>query len=77
MPCLPIIETSRSGKKRRVGFLCVGSEPVAVEYRRRTYLLEWTAASGYCPVNRDGTGRESPPPKAVWDLVDKLPRGDA
>ncbi len=77
MPCQRITETSRSGKPHCVGFLCIGNGPVAVEYRRRTYLLEWTSASGYCAINRDGSGRLSRVPKAVRDLVDKLPRGNA
>ncbi len=73
MPCIPI-----TNKRRRVvGFLCVGNEPVPVEHSGRIYLFEWTAASGYCAVNKDGSERLSRVPNVVWDKVSKLPRGDA
>lgn len=64
MPCIPL----------KNGFVCVGNEPVAVKHNGRTYYVEWTAASGWVPVNRDGSERLSPLPKAVWDRVKMLPR---
>ena len=65
MPCL------RIGKR---GFVCLSNEPVAVKHNGRTYLFEWTAASGWIRVDRDGS--QSPVPKAVEDKLAKLPRGD-
>ncbi len=73
MPCVPLIETSRDGKRRhRVGFLCVGNDPVAVKHRGRTYLFEWTAASGWMAVNKNGSERLSRVPNVVWDKVSEL-----
>ncbi len=69
MPCLPILN-SRGNK--RIGFLCVDNEPVELRYKEKIYRVEWTAACGWLAVNRDGTERVSPLPKAVWDMVDKL-----
>lgn len=54
------------------GFLCVGNEPVKVKYRDKTYLFEWTAASGWCPVNQDGSGRETPVPNGAWAKFEKM-----
>lgn len=54
------------------GFLCIGNEPVSVEYRGKTYRFEWTAASGWCPVNKDSSGRSSPVPLGVWDEFEKM-----
>jgi len=59
MPCIPI----------RDGFLCVGNDPVSVEYPGRTYRFEWTAAAGWMPVNLDGSQRLSPVPKGAWMLL--------
>lgn len=58
MPCIPLPN----------GFLCVGNEPLSIEYRGKVYLFEWTAASGWCPVNLDGSGRLTRVPNGAWDV---------
>lgn len=58
MPCKPF----------KGGFLCAGNKPLSITHRGRTYLFEWTVASGWCPVNADGSGRLSPVPNVVWNL---------
>ena len=68
MPCIPI----KTG--RRTGFVCLGNEPVEVHYKGCCYRFEWTAASGWVPVNRDGSRRISAVPKAAWSKVEKMPR---
>jgi len=70
MPCKPIFDST--GK--RIGFLCVGNEPVEIKHNGKSYLFEWTEASGWCAVNKDGGERLSPVPDAVWGIVVKLPR---
>ncbi len=57
MPCIPIEN----------GILCTGNEPLSVKYKKVRYLFEWTAASGWCPVNLDGSQRLRPVPSAAWD----------
>lgn len=57
MPCTPIKD----------GILCTGNRPLSIRYKKKRYSFEWTAASGWCPVNPDGSGRVSPVPKAAWD----------
>lgn len=47
---------------------------IAIKHNGRRYLFEWTGGCGWEPVRRDGIGRTAPLPKAVWDLVDQLPR---
>ena len=64
MPCIPIIEG-----RRRVGFLCVGNEPVQIKYSGKTFYFEWTAASGWLAVNRDGSERLTRVPNGVWDAL--------
>ena len=59
MPCIPI----------RHGFLCVGNDPVEVEYRGKTYRFEWTGACGWMPVNKDRSQRMSPVPNGAWDKL--------
>lgn len=58
------------------GYLCVGNEPVEIKHNGRAYLFEWTSASGWVAVNKDGSERLSRVPKAVSDKVDKLERPD-
>ena len=60
MPCIRISN----------GFLCLANEPVTVG----KYQFEWTASSGWVPVNKDGSGRLSPVPDRVWAEVEKLAR---
>lgn len=67
MPCIPIPN----------GFLCVGNEPVAVTYRGKQYLFEWTAWCGWIPLNKDGSERLSRVPNAVWNLLPKHGGHDA
>ena len=52
------------------GVVCIANEPVIVG----AYRFEWTASSGWVPVNKDGSGRLSPVPAHVWEEVEKLPR---
>lgn len=59
----------RIGKR---DFLCVGNEPVSVKFNGTAYLFEWTAASGWMPVNKDGSERLSPVPKGAWDEIEKI-----
>lgn len=67
MPCLPLMQ----GQKH-VGYVCVGNEPVSVEYRGKAYLFEWHAFCGWLACNKDGSERLSPVPKAVWEKLDEL-----
>lgn len=76
MPCLPMLERTSTGTHRRVGFLCVGNEPVAVEHNGRTYRFEWTAWCGWMPVNLDGNERLSPVPVGAWDAIGRVERPD-
>lgn len=66
MPCFPILNNRGT---KRVGFLCVGNEPVVIYYRNTTYRFEWTASSGWIPVNRDGSERLSPVPVGAWEAL--------
>lgn len=63
MPCIPIKD----------GILCIGNAPLTIEYHNKIYSFEWTAASGWCPVNLDGSGRLSPVPKGAWDAFLESP----
>ena len=76
MPCLPILERMSTGKLRRVGFVCVPNEPVAVEFNGRTYRFVWTAASGWIAVNLDGSGRLSRVPIGAWEAIERVERPD-
>ena len=49
--------------------ICVPNEPVEIVYRSRKYYFEHTAWAGWVPVNKDGSGRLTPVPRAVWDLL--------
>ena len=60
MPCIPFREHGRTS------FVCIGNEPVAITYRGRVYRFEWTAASGWIAVNKDGSERLSPVPAGAW-----------
>jgi len=60
MPCLPM-----SGG----GFICTRNEPVEIKHENRTYRFEWTASSGWMPVNKNGQFRRSPIPLSVWDKL--------
>lgn len=66
MPCIRFRE---SGKKNRWGFVCFGNEPVEIPFNGCVYRFEWTPASGWMPVNRDGSGRESPVPNGAWNAL--------
>ncbi len=66
MPCFPITNTAGT---KRVGFLCVGNEPVAIRYRDQVYRFEWTSGSGWVPINRDSSERLSPGPKGAWEAL--------
>ena len=57
MPCTPIKD----------GILCTGNRPLSITFRKKLYSFEWTAASGWCPVNQDGSGRLQPVPNGAWD----------
>jgi hypothetical protein len=70
MPCVPIL----NHRNRRIGFACVCNDPIEIRHRGRTYRFEWTEASGWMAVNRDGSQRLSPVPLAVYRRLDKLPR---
>ena len=74
MPCLPLTVPASGGKRRRVGFLCVGNEPIEIKHNRRTYLFEWHAWCGWLPVNRDGSQRLSRVPGAVWVKLARVER---
>jgi len=63
MPCLPISN----------GFLCIGNEPVEINYYGKHFLFEWTEWCGWLPVNRDGSERLSAVPKAVWERISTMP----
>ena len=70
MPCVEIRE-----KGNRRGFICFRNEPVRLthpsKYNRRVYYFEWTPASGWMPVNRDGSERLSPVPNGVWRALER------
>ena len=55
MPCIPIKD----------GTVCVPNEPLSIVFQRRTYRFEWTAASGWCLVNADGSERLKDVPVGV------------
>lgn len=57
MPCTPIKD----------GILCTGNKPLSITFKGNLFSFEWTAASGWCPVNPDGSGRLSPVPNGAWD----------
>ena len=59
MPCIPI----------KHGFVCLRNEPVEINYGGERYLFEWTAWAGWVAVNRDGSERRSPVPKAAWERI--------
>lgn len=67
MPCIPILSAN---KRTRVGFVCVGNDPVAVQHNGRTYQFEWTAASGWIAVNKDGSQRLAAVPDGAWDMLE-------
>ena len=73
MPCLPIIDRRKSGKCC-VGYLCIGNEPVEIQHNGKKYLFEWTAASGWIAVNKDGSERLSRTPNTVWEMLAKVER---
>lgn len=77
MPCYPLIETTKSGRKRRIGFYCEAEEPVLVRHNGRKYWFTWTGGCGWIHTTKDGDERSTRVPKAVCELVDKLPRGVA
>lgn len=64
MPCI------RIGKGRHRGILCFGNDPIAFRHNGQTFRFEWTEASGWCAVNKDGSGRLSPVPDVVWDRLE-------
>ncbi len=51
------------------GVLCVGNEPVELQYNNRTYLFEWSNSCGWLPVNKDGNGRLSRVPDGAWNTL--------
>ena len=57
MPCTPIKD----------GILCTGNRPLSITFRKKLYSFEWTAASGWCPVNQDSSERRQPVPNGAWD----------
>ena len=57
MPCIPIED----------GILCTANRPLSIRFKKKLYSFEWTAASGWCPVNQDGTQRLQPVPNGAWD----------
>ncbi|KKM88750.1 hypothetical protein LCGC14_1255580 [marine sediment metagenome] len=57
MPCTPIKD----------GILCTGNRPFSIKHKGKIFSFEWTAASGWCPVNSDGSERLSPVPAGAWD----------
>lgn len=61
MPCMPI----------KNGIVCLGNEPVAVNHNGKTYRFEWHPACGWMAVNKDGSGRQSYVPRAVWEKLTK------
>lgn len=76
MPCLPLSVPTGKGKRRRIGFVCIGNEPVEVEFAGRKYRFEWTAASGWVPVNLDGSGRLSGVPSGAWRAIERVKQPD-
>ncbi len=76
MPCHPILKRSSTGTIRRVGFVCVPNEPVAVEHNGRTYQFVWTEASGWIAVNLDGSRRLSRVPVGAWEAIEQVDRPD-
>lgn len=67
MPCREI--TDRRGK--RTGFICFRNEPVSIKHFNRVYRFEWTASSGWVPVNKDGSGRLTLVPDVIWNELKK------
>jgi len=53
-----------------MSFLCIGNAPVAIMYQGQTYRFEWTASSGWIPVNKDGSERLSPVPTGAWKKIE-------
>lgn len=66
MPCIKIPR----GYGMPYGFVCVPNDPVAVEYGGKTYRFEWTEASGWIPLNRDGSQRLTPVPRGAWKALE-------
>ena len=74
MPCIPLV----NHRKRVIGYVCMGNEPVSVEYHGKVYRFEWTGACGWMPVNLDGSQRLTPMPKGAWEKLEREhKRGDA
>ena len=72
-PCLQL----RSGKYR-IGFVCIGREPVCIEHNGRRYYFAHTAASGWVRCTKDGDGvDERNTPAAVWDKIAKYKGGES
>ena len=70
MPCRPI---GKPGKLIE-GFVCYGNEPVKINDGGHVYRFEWTASSGWMPVNEDGSQRLTRVPNGAWDaLVRRYP----
>jgi hypothetical protein len=69
MPCRSLFD-----RGKRVGFVCMGNEPVEITHHGKRYLFEWTAASGWVAVNKDGSERLSRVPKAVADKISRHER---
>ncbi len=67
MPCFPI------GKPGQCigGFICCGNEPVEIMHGGHVYRFEWTAASGWMPVNKDGSQRLTRVPGGAWDALER------
>lgn len=51
------------------GIVCMGNEPVRVEYKGRSYYFEWHSYFGWMSCTKDGDERLSGVPEAVWDLL--------
>ncbi len=49
--------------------VCIGNEPVRVEYKGRGYYFVWHWFCGWMPCTKDGDKRLSRVPEAVWDLL--------
>ena len=56
MPCTPIKD----------GILCTANRPLSIKFKGKLFSFEWTACSGWCPVNQDGTERRQPVPNGAW-----------
>ncbi len=57
MSCIPIED----------GILCTGNKPLSIRYKGDIYSFEWTAASGWSPVNLDGSERLSHVLIGAWN----------